>query len=79
LDNNKKKSNKIVIHEDNNIPVLRGECPKCHCGDKSLIIINFVKNPTNERLNMIKMKCVCCLKEYYKYATEISKNEIKKP
>lgn len=72
--NKKKKTSRIVIHEEKNIPVLRGECPKCARGNKSLVIINFVKNTSNERLNMVKIKCVSCFKEYYKYVIELTKN-----
>lgn len=77
MDKNNKIS-KIVIEEEDDIPVLRGPCPRCNSGDKTLIIINFVKNTRNERLNIVKIKCISCLKEYYKYVAELTKNKIKK-
>lgn len=73
MNKNNKKTSKIVITEEKNLPILRGQCPKCGRGDKSLVIINFVKNTKNERLNMVKIKCIACFKEYYKYVIELSK------
>lgn len=69
---NKNKKGLAVI-EEKNMPMIIGECSKCQTGDRSLVIINYMKNNHGEHLNMVKIKCISCFKETYKYVNEITK------
>ena len=41
-----------------------GECPSCHTGDRSLIIIDFVHNFFSRTSSTVYMKCIVCETTY---------------
>lgn len=54
----------VQIFLDGNIPVVIGECPKCHNGDRSLILVDFVSNPVHPNKSTIYVKCMQCTGVY---------------
>lgn len=48
------------------IPIITGECPKCHRGENSLIIIQRQKSVNHrERDNdKLTLRCLCCKLNY---------------
>ena len=56
------KSNDILIANEggSTLPIVIGSCPSCGCGDRSLILIDFVPNPVNVESSTIYLKCIKC-------------------
>jgi hypothetical protein len=59
---NKKPNPSIVIGSEDGgkIPVVIGKCPSCGVGDRSLIIIDFIKAKQPETENVVYLRCLCC-------------------
>lgn len=67
-----KSAKKIVVMKEGDIPVVIGECPKCRRGERSLVIVDYIKNTRNKDLNLVKIECVACSKELLRYVNEVT-------
>lgn len=71
----KKKTTRksLIVIEEKSMPLIIGECNKCQCGDRTLVIVNYMKNNHGNHLDMVKIKCISCFKENFKFVSEITK------
>jgi hypothetical protein len=60
---NIQKGDKIVIHYDQGLPLVHGQCPTCHVGPESMILMDFVPHVKPEE-GHIYIKCICCSSLY---------------
>jgi hypothetical protein len=58
------QAGQVIVGIDRNVPVIQGECPKCHIGNRSMILIDFVPNRFRAEDGIIYMKCLGCFNLY---------------
>jgi hypothetical protein len=63
-------SNTIAIQEMG-LPIIKGECPDCHRGDRSLIIVDFVPNRKNNTESTLYIRCIACASLYQSKVKQI--------
>lgn len=59
---------RIIITGEDQIPIIEGQCPRCKCGDNSLIIYQNMKNPSvlarEKYNNILFVQCIACMTKY---------------
>ena len=60
------------MYLDDNIPVIVGNCPSCGLGDRTLILVDYVRNPRNEDRSTVYVKCVACTSVFQTNITEMT-------
>lgn len=55
-----KRSKAIRVVNDMGVMSVVGECPSCHRGDRSLIIVDFIPNYFSSISSTVYMKCITC-------------------
>lgn len=55
-----RKSKNIRVVTDMGVMSVIGECPSCHRGERSLVIIDFVPNYFSSISSTVYMKCIAC-------------------
>lgn len=63
----------ITIAVDNNVPIVHGECPKCRRGKRSMILIDFIPNVSDNKESTLYIKCVCCKTIYQTKVKNVSR------
>jgi len=51
---------KVCSEVGSNVPAVVGNCPSCGLGDRSLIIIDFVRNTQLPEHSTVYLKCMGC-------------------
>lgn len=55
------QSNKVIkVAADGNVPAVIGDCPSCGAGDRTMILIDYVRNLKSDIDSTVYLKCLCC-------------------
>jgi len=55
-----RRSNGIRVINDMGVMSVVGQCPSCHRGERSLIIVDFLPSPFSSISSTVYMKCIVC-------------------
>jgi len=54
------KKIRVCSEAGSSVPVVVGECPACHLGDRSLILLGYLPSFMGPAHNELFFQCVCC-------------------
>jgi len=49
----------IKVAQDGNLPIIIGDCPACHNGENTMVLVDYTpnRNPDN---GVLKLRCLVC-------------------
>jgi len=53
------QNHKLRVVQDGTTPIVIGNCPACHAGENTMILVDFKpsRNPDN---GLLKLRCIVC-------------------
>ena len=68
------KSNDIIVASErgNPLPVVVGKCSHCGCGDRSLVLTQYLPNSYSPELGVMRFQCVKCFKSVHRRVCDVT-------
>jgi hypothetical protein len=59
-----RKLSDVYAVSERGLPIIEGECPCCRRGKRSLVIVDFVPNRSNNVESTLYIRCIACSELY---------------